>query len=128
MVTPRKAVAGTLNEICNRIEANDVAGVVSYISSMAKQVRSDAESLMPLVVVDRARITGTPEISVDMGASPATADVKCQAIVNVTVKENGMKRPYLDHVQIDFVLSGDRWLIESYTPEHDWRREAGKGR
>jgi hypothetical protein len=128
IVTPRKSVAGTLDEICNRIEANDEPGVVSYISPAAKQVRADAESLMSLVVVDRARITATPEISVDMGASPPTAEVRGQAMVNVTVKENGIKGPYLDHVQIHFVRSGDRWLIESYTPEHDWRREAGKGR
>jgi hypothetical protein len=34
-----------------------------------------------------------------------------------------MEGPYMDRVTIQFVKSGDRWLIESYQPAHDWRHE-----
>ncbi|HEY4231915.1 MAG TPA: hypothetical protein VGM76_00685 [Lacipirellulaceae bacterium] len=126
IVTPREEVALTLDQIAARIEANDLPGLLSFISPAAKGVRADAGSLMPLVTVDRARIIGTPEINVDSAATPPTATANCQGVVDVTVKQNGMKGPYLDRVQIQFVRSGERWLIESYTPQKDWRRAAGR--
>jgi regulator of protease activity HflC (stomatin/prohibitin superfamily) len=123
IVTPREAVAIALDQLTARIEANDLPGVLTFIAPAAKTVRADAESLMPLVTVDRARIVSTPEIAVDMEANPPTATVNCQGLVDVTVKQNGIKGPYLDHVQIRLVRSGERWLVESYTPEKDWHRK-----
>jgi hypothetical protein len=69
---------------------------------------------------------GTPLIEVDTTANPPTAEVKCQALINVTVKQNGMQGPYMDRVQIHYVRRGDTWLIESYKPEKDWRRRIGR--
>jgi hypothetical protein len=126
IVTPREEVAAALDGIVARIEANDLPGVVQLISPPAKSVRADAEALMPLVTVERAAIVSTPEITVDMAAMPPTATVDCQGLVNVTVKQNGMKGPYLDRVQIHLVRTGDRWLIESYTPQKDWRHGAAR--
>jgi hypothetical protein len=100
--------------------------VISFIDPSAKQVRADAESLMPLVTVDRARILGTPEITVETAAIPPTATVNCQGFVDVTVKQNGIKGPYLDRVEIHFVRAGDRWLIESFTPQKDWHHAVGR--
>jgi hypothetical protein len=124
IVTPREEVQQTLDLLAARIEANDLPGVLTFVAPSAKAVRADAESLMPLVTVNRAAIVSTPEIAVDMEAQPATADVSCQGLVDVTVKQNGMKGPYLDRVKIHFVHSGGRWLIESYTPQKDWHRGA----
>lgn len=125
IVTPREEVASTLNQIAARIEANDLPGVLGFISPAAKPVLADAKSLMPLVTVDRARIPGTPEIAVDMAASPATATVNCQFFFDATIKQNGMKGADMDRVQIHFVRRGERWLVESYTPAKDWHREIG---
>ena len=124
--TPREAVERTLNELAAAIEADDVSGVLAFVAPTAKQVRTDAEALMPLVVVEKARIIGTPEIMIDESAQPPTATVKCQGLVDVTIKQNGMKGPYMDRVTIQFVESGERWMIESYTPARDWRRAAGR--
>ena len=121
--TPREAVARTLNEIAAAIEANDLPGVLDYIAPSASEVRSDAETLMPLVVVEKARILGTPDIEIDAGPNLRKATVECQALVHVVVKQNGMKGPYMDRVMIYFVERDGRWLIESYTPKQDWRRE-----
>jgi hypothetical protein len=128
IVTPREAVGQTLNDLAATIEADDLPGVLQFIAPTAAEVRADAEALMPLVVVDRARIISTPEIVVDESTDPPTATVNCQGLVDVTVKQNGMQGPYMDRVEIQFVRSGDRWLIESYTPSKDWHREATRGR
>jgi hypothetical protein len=129
--TPREAVARTLDELAAAIEANDLPGVLAFIAPTAGEIRKDAETLMPLVVVNKARVLGTPEITVDESAQPlsatATATAKCQGFVDVTVRQNGAKGPYMDRVEIHFVATGDRWLIESYTPARDWRRAASGG-
>ena len=126
--TPREAVERTLNELAAAIEANDLPGVLAYIAPTAGEVRKDAETLMPLVIVNKARVLGTPEITVDESAEPFSATAKCQGFVDVTVRQNGVKGPYMDRVEIHFVADGDRWLIESYTPARDWRRAASGGR
>jgi hypothetical protein len=126
IVTPREEVQQTLDQLAARIEANDLPGVLTFIVPASKAVRADAESLMPLVTVNRAAIVSTPEITVNMDGQPATADVSCQGLVDVTVKQNGMQGPYLDRVKIHFVRSGNRWLIESYTPQKDWHRGAAR--
>jgi len=125
LITPREAVERTLYDLATAIEADDLPAVLRFIAPAAVEVRSDAETLMPLVEVEKARILGTPQIAVDETARPMTATVNCQGLADVTVKQSGMKGPYMDRVQINFVESGGEWLIESYTPKRDWRRAAG---
>jgi hypothetical protein len=91
-------------------------------------VRTDAETLMPLVKVKKANIMGTPAITIDAATQSPTAAVKCQGFVDVTVRKNGMRGGYMDRVTIHFVAEGNRWLIDSYTPARDWRRAASGGR
>jgi hypothetical protein len=124
IVTPREAVAQTLNDLAAAIEADDLPAVLRFIAPDSKTVRGDAESLMPLVTVEKARIVSTPQIDVDESTQPATATARCQGLVDVTIKQNGMKGPYLDRVEIHFIRDGDRWLIKSYKPEKDWQRAA----
>jgi len=126
--TPREAVERTLNQLAATIEANDLPGVLAFIAAKASEVRQDAEALMPLVIVSKARVIGTPEITVDESAQPLSATAKCQGFIDVTVRQNGVKGPYMDRVEIHFVSNGQRWLIESYTPARDWRRAASGGR
>jgi len=126
--TPREAVERTLGELAATIEANDLPGVLAFIAPTADEVRKDAETLMPLVVVNKARVLGTPDVTVDESAQPPLATAKCQGFVDVTVRQNGVKGPYMDRVEIHFVATGDRWLIESYTPARDWHRAASGGR
>jgi hypothetical protein len=122
METPRETVERTLNEIAAAIEANDLPVLLTYIAPTATQVRTDAETLMPLVKVEKARILGSPEVVVDLAVEPPTATAKCQGLVDVVVKQNGMKGPYMDRVTIEFVRDGERWLIRDYTPARDWRK------
>jgi hypothetical protein len=126
VVTPREQVEQSLNQVVARIGANDLPGVIALIDPAAKAARADAESLMPLVKVNRASIVGTPAIEVDMEANPPTATVNCQGLIDVTVKQNGIQGPYMDRVRIHLVREGERWLIDSYTPAKDWHHAVGR--
>jgi hypothetical protein len=123
--TPREAVDRTLQELADTIEANDLPGVLTFLAPSATTVRSDAETLMPLVKVNKANIIGTPEITLDLAAQPPTATAVCQGFIDATLKKNGMKGGHLDRVTIEYVLDGDRWLIESYRADRNWHRAAG---
>jgi hypothetical protein len=102
--------------------------VLAHIAPNATPVRSDAETLMPLVKVNKANVVGTPEVTLNLAAQPPTATVVSQGFVDATLKKNGMKGGYLDRVTIDYVLDGDRWLIENYRADRNWHRAATGGR
>jgi hypothetical protein len=123
--TPREAVVRSLEELADAIEANDLPEVLTYIAPNAKLVRSDAETLMPMVKVNKANIVGTPEVTLDLATQPPTATAVAQGFIDAVLKKNGMKGGYLDRVTIDFVLDGDRWLIEDYRADRNWHRAAG---
>jgi hypothetical protein len=122
METPREAVERTLDEIAAAIEANDLPVLLTYIAPTAPKVRTDAETLMPLVIVKSASVPGTPKITIDEAAKPHTATAKCQGVIKLIVKQNRVEAPYMDRVTIEFVQDGERWLIRDYTPARDWRK------
>jgi hypothetical protein len=125
--TPREAVERTLYELAAAVEANDVNRTASFLSPNADPaIRSDIETLMPLVVIDRARIIGSPMVEVGDGADVKTATAEVRGIIVATIKRNGMKGGQEDELKIDFVRNGDRWLLESYTSKRNWHRALGR--
>jgi hypothetical protein len=127
METPREAVERTLYELAAAVEANDVSGAASYLAPSADSaIRSDVETLMPLVNIERARIMGAPKIDVASGPKPASATAQIRGIIVATMKQNGMKGGQEDQLTLDLVRNGDRWLIESYTSKRNWHRALGR--
>jgi hypothetical protein len=127
METPREAVERTLYELAARVEANDVPGAASYLAPNADPaIRTDVETLMPLVTIDRARIIGTPIIEVASGPEPTSATAQVRGIIMATVKKNGMKGGSEDRLTLDFVRHGDRWLVQGYKSKRNWQRELGR--
>jgi hypothetical protein len=125
--TPREALERTLYELAETVEANDVPGALGFLSPTADgQIRSDVETLMPLVRIERARILGAPEIEVSDGPNPSPATVKCRGIIIAVVKQSGMKGGAEDRLTMTWVREGDRWLVESYTSERNWHRALGR--
>ena len=125
--TPREAVERSLYELAATVEANDVKGALSYLAPSADpQLRKDVETLMPLVKIERARITGAPEITLEDGASGGTAMVKCSGAIMATNKQDGMKGGAVDHLVLKWVLRDNRWLIENYTSQKNWNRALGR--
>lgn len=125
--TPREAVERTMYEMADVVEANDVAGALTYIAPGAPQIRSDVETLMPQVRIERANIVGTPVTNVDLAATPPTAAVTCRGFVYGTLRRNGMTGGQPVELVINFVQDGDRWLVRDYTSPRDWRRAVAGG-
>lgn len=126
--TPREAIARTLYELADAVEANDVPGALARIAPGASQIRGDIETAMPLVRIDKANVIGTPEISIDMSQRPPTASVACKGFVHATLRRNGMVGGDFAELVISFERDGDRWLVKDYTSNKDWRRAAAGGR
>jgi hypothetical protein len=122
--TPREAVERTLYEIAAAVEANDVPLTLTYITPNAP-VRKDAEELMPLVNIERARIMGTPNVELVNGG----AVVKCRGLIIATNKQNGMKGGANDNdLTLTFVERDGRWLLQDYSSKNDWHRAIGRKR
>jgi hypothetical protein len=120
--TPREAVERTLYELAATVEANDVAGVLKFLApSSDAQLRKDVETLLPQVTIERARVIGTPKIDVD--DPPDNATVQCRGIILAVNKKDGMKGGGDDHLILEWVRSGDQWLLESYASDRNWHRE-----
>jgi hypothetical protein len=125
--TPREAIERSLYELATTVEANDVKGALSFIApSAAPQLRKDVSELMPLVKIERARITSTPEIEVESGSNPKAASVNCQGMIVAVNKQDGLKGGAYDRLKMKWVRQGDRWLIESYQSDKNWNRALGK--
>jgi hypothetical protein len=77
---------------------------------------------MPLVNIQLARIVGTPEIELEGTPDASSAIVKCQGVIQAVNKKDGMKGGAADHLVLQWVRSGDRWLLESYTSQKNWHR------
>jgi hypothetical protein len=127
METPREALERTLYQLAATVEANDVPGTLAFLAPTADtRIRQDVETLMPLVDIERARIIGTPQIDVAKGSQPDTATVQCRGVIIATVRQSGMKGGQEDQLTMNWVRSGDRWRVESYTSNRNWHRALGR--
>jgi hypothetical protein len=126
--TPTEAVTRSLYELAAAVEANDVNGALGFVAPTTanSQLRSDIETLMPLVKIERARVLGEPDIELESGPDPKSATVKCRGFILAVNRKDGMKGGADDHVVLEWVRSGDRWLVESYTSQKNWHRALGK--
>ena len=118
---------GQLSGVSWTVEANDVNGAAGFLAANADPaIRSDVETLMPLVKIDRARIMGSPKIDVASGPEPTSATAQMRGIIVAVIKQNGMKGGQEDELTLELVRDGDRWLIESYTSKRNWHRALGR--
>lgn len=120
IVTPREAVERTLYALAAAVEANDVPATLALIAPTASQVRSDAETQMPLVRIEKARVVNSPQIDLNSPDDPTAAVVRFRALVQGVEKRNGMKGAAMDDLTVNFVRDGDHWLVESYTAKRNW--------
>lgn len=124
--TPREEAANTLQELLDAVESNDVPGVLSYLSPHAGDVRSDAETLMPRLDIERANTAGEVEIALDDERNPTQATAKFKGFIVATDKASGIRGGYNDGVTVIMERAGNRWLVRECIPERDWRGEAAK--
>ncbi len=121
--TPAEQIHGTIAEFFDAIKANDLPAVLMLIDPSATEMRSDAETLLPMFRVEAAGEGGEVRIEI-RGTDTATANLK--PLIKVQHRQSGTTGAYFDGLRIDFVRRGDRWLATGYQAAKDWRSEAGR--
>ncbi len=123
--TPREAVERRLYEIAATVEANDVPGTLRFLApSVSTEVRSDVETLMPQVRIERARVIGTPQT--ELNATQDAATIQCRGIILAVRRSDGMKGGDDDRLELHWVLRDGEWLLESYASQKNWNRAVGR--
>lgn len=114
IITDRERVESALDDLLAAIQANDVASVVASIDPAATQMRSDAESMMPLVEVED---TGATAVQVDLNTDidPPTAVSNCRGRLRGVHKRTGQAIMYFDQVDFHWVKRNDAWLLNDFT-------------
>ena len=118
IVTPREEVETALSTLLDAVASNDVLSVLAMIDPAAKQVRGEAEQLMPLVDVQDTGATAI-EIDVDQKASPWLATARCKGRLRGIHRKSGATVFYFDQVDFDWIRRDERWLLEGFTVYKD---------
>ena len=121
-LTPTERIQQTIIGLLDAIEENDLRGVLSHIDPQAATMRADAETLMPMFLVER---TGSGTIAVELTA-PDRAIAELKPLIKVQHKQSGAMGAYFDQLTLDLVERNGSWLVSDYEPAQDWRTEAGK--
>jgi hypothetical protein len=113
VVTDREQVETAVVELMLAIEQNDLSKVVATIDPAASQIRDDAQTLMPQVLV---KDTGASSLSVevDTEAQTPTAVAKFRGKIDGIHKPTGQRAFYFEEVHLYWVKQDDRWLVSDY--------------
>lgn len=124
--TPREQVDATLRGLLAAVEADDLPAVLARLSPTAEEMRGDAQTLMPQFEVDKARATGSVEVTLPSASDPTTATARARVFVAVRHRRSGMKGGDFAEVTFTFEKRGDAWLVSGYSVSEEWRRKAGE--
>ena len=118
--TDREQVATAVANVYNAVKANDVAGVLARVDPAATTIRSDIQTLMPMIKVEKANTIGTVEIEVDANSTPPTAVSTSNAFLDGVHGSSGMRVAYFNQrVDLKWVKQGDQWLLDGYTAYYE---------
>lgn len=118
--TDRELVATAVADVYAAVKSNDVAGVLALVDPAATTMRSDIQTLMPMIKVDKANPMGTVEIEVDAASTPLTAVSTSNAFLDGVHGSSGMRVAYFNQrVDLKWVKQGDKWLLDGYTAYYD---------
>lgn len=128
--TDRELVATAVDEIYAAVRSNDVPGVLALVipdraetktpDPVALRLRSDIQTLMPMIKVEKANPMGTVEIEVDAASSPPTAVSTSNAFLDGVHGSSGMRVAYFNQrVDLRWVKQGEKWLLDGYTAYYD---------
>jgi hypothetical protein len=113
VVTPREEVEGSLEQLRAALEANDISGVLAGLHPNAGALRQEAESRLPDMQVQEARVSGL-EIGIDP-RDPNTAQAKFFGRINF--RDPSGQVPYENMVRrflLTFQRQDGRWLVSDY--------------
>jgi hypothetical protein len=120
VVTDREAVASSVKAALAAVESNDLSAVLALVDPAAATVRADAQSLMPLVKVNKARSIGDIEVDVNDAADLPTARSRVRGFLDGVHSSSGMHVGYFNQqVDLQWIKRGDQWLINGYTAYYE---------
>ena len=110
--TDREKVIATINQVAAAVQANDLPGVLSYISPNAVQGLKRAEQELPQYTFREARMTRLRSVLVNRNSTPPSAVAEFSVIVGVQGHGHQTRVPRF--VKAYFVRDGERWLVRDY--------------
>ncbi len=119
IVTDREAILTQQQGVLAAVEANNVPATLTFIDPNAANVRSDAQTLMPQVKVNRARRLGDVEVQLDPASTGAAATTSFRGFLEGVHTGSGLQFGYMDQVDIHWAKRNDKWLITGYTAYHN---------
>ena len=120
--TDREQVASAVHGIYAAVDQNDVDGVLALIDTTPSDapLRAQVQALMPLVKVESAGSGRNIEVTLNESATPMTATTSSRAFLNGTHVHTGHPVPYVNQrVDMEWVKTGDQWLLKGYTAYFD---------
>lgn len=116
----REQVASAAEQAYGMVEANDVNGMLALVDPAAVTIRSDIQTLMPLIKVEKARPLGAVEIKVDATTNPPTAVSTSKAYLDGVHGSSAARVAYFNQqVDLKWVKQGDKWLLDGYTAYYE---------
>lgn len=119
IVTDREAILTQQQGVLAAVESNNVPATLAFIDPNAANVRSDAQTLMPQVKVNRARRLGDVEVKLDPTSNNADATTSFRGFLEGVHTGSGLHFGYMDQVDIHWAKRNDKWLITGYTAYHN---------
>jgi hypothetical protein len=116
VVTPREAIADTLEELALALETNHIENAMAFLAPDGEQIRRDAQHYLPGVTISDANIGGDLDVVINRLTNPPTARATFTGRISGVNK--GLDRsPYENFVRRFTLLlrrDGDRWLVTGY--------------
>ncbi len=109
IVTPREEVEQALSSLLAAVESNELPSVLALIDPAATQVRSDAETLMPMIDVTD---TGASAIQIEVESTSAT--VHCRGKLRGIHRSSGAAMMFFDKVEFQWIRRDEQWLLEDF--------------
>lgn len=120
--TDREQIASAAEQAYRAVEANDVNGVLAVIDPTATTMRTDVQTLMPMIKVEKARTLGTVEIAIDDTTNPPTATSSSKAYLDGVHGKSAARVAYFNQqVDLHWVKRDGQWLLDGYTAYYDGR-------
>jgi hypothetical protein len=115
VVTEREEVELATHQLAAAVEANDLPALLTFLAPTGKQVRHDAEALLPRFQVAKTHVGGQLHVEVDTAADPRQAISRFRALFDAVDRRTGMKNFYFFEVQHHRINQDERLLVTAYT-------------
>jgi hypothetical protein len=131
VVTSGEEVEATLHALAERLEANDVDGVLRYISPQHEALRQEARSYLRRIRVKSISIKSNLQVTTAPGRPVRSAVARFNAVAAIEGPANwggGAELTVPRLLVVRFRRGDDRWLVTDYESFDPRGEQAGRGR